>query len=275
MRVPNVATFVYIGEMDFGYPHAIAVASAAAVNDFDRIRLLCDRYPSGYWWELCQHLVTVELVRPPTEIFGVPLRHPAHVADVVRMRDMMQTGGVYLDLDVLSVASVEPLRDSECVLSEQRLEDGTLCGVGCAVMLCHPGSEFVRAWYEGYDPARSLWHGFRSAGRDEHWSEMSTRYPAMLAARRTDVTVLEHEVFYPFNWEETGLRKLFEQRLDLPAATRCLHLWEANSWDHYLAGLQPSDVLAARTTFTSACRQVLQRSDIPQLLLDPDRQLAG
>jgi hypothetical protein len=257
MPIPNLATFIYIGDMPFSYVHSLAVRSAAAVNHFSGIRMLCDRPPTGLWWETCAGLVDIEIITPPATIFGIPLLHPSHVTDAVRLHEMRSTGGIFLDLDVLSVKPLARYRDGSCVLAKQHA-DGIKRGLGCAVMMCEPGSAFVTAWLEGYDPTRSQWFGFRSRGRDEHWSEMSTRYPAMLADRLPDaVTVLEHETFYPYSWEPDGLRQLFVDCLDLADETACLHLWEANSWDRHLAHLNPGQVARGSTTFTKAAHNVL------------------
>lgn len=256
MTIPRIATFVYIGDMPFSYVHSLAVLSAARVNDFDEIRLICDRVPTGPWWEQCCDAVTVEIVTPPSNVFGVPLRHPAHVADILRLHEMRSTGGVFLDLDVLCVRPLPQQWAASCVMAEQQTRHGRL-GLGCAVMLCEPRSAFVDAWLTGYDPARSRWNGFRSTGRDKHWSEMSTRYPAMVADRMPDdISVLPAASFYPYNWEEEGLRSLFVDCLDLTDETLCLHLWEAVSWHPHLADLGPADIERAASTFTKAARAV-------------------
>jgi hypothetical protein len=257
MRViPNLATFVYIGDMPFSYVHALAVRSAAVVNRFDRMRLICDRIPTGKWWDECRDLLEVQITTPPDNVFGVPLRHPSHVTDVIRFHEMLSTGGVFLDLDVLCVKLLNRYRGSACVLGRQE-RDGQEYGLGCAVM-CEPHARFIDQWFSGYDPARSLWHGFRSTGRDAYWSEMSTRYASMLAQRMPDdLTVLDHTVFYPYNWEPAGLRTLFEEDVDLPGDTCCLHLWEANAWPPYLSKIGPAEVERGGTTFTRAAKAVL------------------
>lgn len=255
--IPDLATFVYIGDMPFSYVHALAAQSAAAVNRFDRMRLICDRTPTGVWWEQCRHLLDVEVVTPPDNVFDVPLHHPSHVTDVIRFHEMLSTGGVFLDLDVLCVKPLNVYRTHACVLGRQE-RDGQEYGLGCAVMMCEPHAVFVEEWFTGYDPARSLWRGFRSTGRDEYWSEMSTRYASMLAQRLPDeVTVLDHTVFYPYNWEPAGLRTLFAENVELPADTACLHLWEANAWPPYLSKIGPTEVERGDTTFTRAARAVL------------------
>jgi mannosyltransferase OCH1-like enzyme len=42
---------------------------------------------------------------------GRPLYHVAHKADVVRLQALKETGGIYLDLDTISVKTIDRLLD--------------------------------------------------------------------------------------------------------------------------------------------------------------------
>jgi hypothetical protein len=259
--IPNTATFVYVGTMHFEFVHAAAVHSAHRVGGYDKIRLIATEQPAGDWWHACEDLVELSIVRPPEDVFGVPLQHPAHVADVIRLRDMLEHGGTYLDLDVLSVAAMGALRGNDCVFSEQRLDSGGQWGLGCAVMMAAPESPFVREWYDGYNPATSHWYGFRSTGKDAYWSELSTRYPAMLSMLYPGrATILPHTAFYPYNWEAGGVRQLFVENIDVPADTRAIHLWESVVWKDHLAELGPAAIRRGGTTFLNACSAALTGS---------------
>lgn len=67
--------------------------------------------PSGWYWEQWKKAVSesgttrLELVkqRDVTEVFGNPVEHFAHKADVLRLEVLRDYGGVYLDVDVLVI----------------------------------------------------------------------------------------------------------------------------------------------------------------------------
>lgn len=65
--------------------------------------------PSGFYWDEFVRNVEEEegtklemrRVRDVTEIYGNPVLHFAHKADVIRLEALKEFGGVYLDVDVL------------------------------------------------------------------------------------------------------------------------------------------------------------------------------
>ena len=67
--------------------------------------------PSGWYWDQFKQRVNdsgttrLEMVqqRDVTQVFGNPVEHFAHKADVLRLEVLRDYGGVYLDVDVLVV----------------------------------------------------------------------------------------------------------------------------------------------------------------------------
>jgi hypothetical protein len=92
-RVPNVVHYVY------GYPLAnkpmtfLMYISFLSVQRFIRPRYIFihgDALPHGEWWNRTtndvDNIYFVNMTSAlPTHVFGMPLRKPEHVADVVRM----------------------------------------------------------------------------------------------------------------------------------------------------------------------------------------------
>jgi hypothetical protein len=59
-----------------------------------------EHLPRGPWWdEIVPHLTLIKTV-VPDEIYGRPIRHFAHKADVLRLLAMKYSGGIYLDIDM-------------------------------------------------------------------------------------------------------------------------------------------------------------------------------
>ncbi len=182
--IPNIIHFCYgfspdLGGKPFSLVHYLAVRSAVETNRPDAVRLYYKHEPRGVWWDRAKRYLDLVPIEPPTELFGVPVRHHAHQADWVRLEALYEHGGIYLDLDVLCLRSFAPLRHHETVLGQEGVA-GEI-GLCNAVILARPGAPFIRRWMEGFDPATSLWAGFRSKGRDAFWNEMAVRYPAHLA----------------------------------------------------------------------------------------------
>ena len=75
-------------------------------------------------------LITVEKTAAPREIFGNPLFHVAHRADVLRLEKLLSKGGIYLDPDVYVHRSFDDLLMYRTVLGQQ-------CSEGGVVGLCN------------------------------------------------------------------------------------------------------------------------------------------
>jgi hypothetical protein len=179
--VPNRCFFVFLGPMKFSLVNYLAVRSAAEINKPESLLIYYETHPEGPWWERAREYVTDLIqVDPPRFIGSFAVEHPAHQSDLVRLTCLLRDGGVYLDLDVLSVRDLSPLREFSFVIGEEGIDGRE--GLCNAVMLAEPGSTFVAEWLNGHDPETSRWSGFRARGHDEHWDEMSCKYPAYLAA---------------------------------------------------------------------------------------------
>ena len=169
--IPKTVHFIYFSSPEFPLYVHLAVKSAQVALRPDRILFYRGRNDpelSGEWWDKSKGMIELVRVEPPIEIFGRPLRHPAHQADVFRLKVLIATGGIYLDIDTICRRSFDELLDFDCVMGHQS-KDGTY-GFCNAVMLAQPGSQFLRAWLETYS-------SFRSSGRDEYWDEHSVRIP--------------------------------------------------------------------------------------------------
>ncbi len=258
--IPNRCLFVFLGRMQFSLVSYLAVRSAAETNQPDELVLYYEHAPTGPWWERARPYVTEAVpVTPPTRIGTTELVHPAHQADVLRLDLLLKDGGIYLDLDVLCVRPLTPLLGERFVLGrEGRAQDGEPPALCNGVILAEPDADFARAWLEGFDPATSLWSGFRSRGRDEYWNEISCRYPAHLAGLHPDrITIAPHDAFHWPLWHAEHLERLFLGRGDEYPNAYCHHLWQSLSWDRYLSALTPEYIRTVDTNFTLMARRFL------------------
>src|SRR5215475_10420182 len=112
--IPKILHYCFGMSPDFGGKpwsliHHVCVRSAVRHIRPSEVFLYCEYEPSGPWWELTRPLVTVQKIEGPRAIFGNPLLHPAHQADVVRVEKLLETGGIYLDADVFVHKSFDAL----------------------------------------------------------------------------------------------------------------------------------------------------------------------
>jgi hypothetical protein len=199
--------------------------------------------PTGPWWELTRPLVRLERIKAPREIFGNPLLHEAHRADVVRLEKLIDSGGIYLDPDVFVHRSFDDLLGHSTVLGEQTL-DAKNEGLCNAVILAEPRSPFLARWH-------SEFVSFRSRGQDRYWDEHSVRVPYRLAQEfPSEVTVLPHYAFFWPTFKPEELKRIFASAEPINLSrSYAVHLWETIAWDKYLEHLTPGRVRKLDTNF--------------------------
>lgn len=186
----------------------------------------------------------------------------AHLSDFVRLEKLLETGGVYADMDTLFVHPIpERLYQQRFVLGR---EDDVPCETtgGVKPSLCNAfimaerGAEFGRVWLDQMGSAF-----------DGTWSNHSCQLPHDLSLSMPhSVHVERKESFYKFQWMRDDLGRLFEQchAGDL-SDVLSIHLWSHLWWSRlrtdfsrFHAGKLTEDyVRSAKTTYALAARAFL------------------
>jgi len=279
--IPNIIHFVFtnsprMGGKPFSLTHYVAIRSAHAVNKPDKIYLHCEYEPSGPWWELIKPLVTLNKVKLPEEIFGNPIVHMAHQADVIRLQVLTEMGGVYMDLDTICVKPYHALLTNEVVMGLQyrrpvfydandkiffnikkallffvKFPVPGIRGLANTVIFSKPQSSFLKIWLDSY-------RTFRGRGLEEnYWDEHSVRMPYSLAEKHPDfITKLNPDTFYFPLYDDKGLKMMFEKVREFPNAI-IHHLWESLSWEKYCKNLTSEEVKTKDTTYNLLARQYM------------------
>ena len=214
--IPNIVHFVHgLGTPDpyFTFANHVAVLSAKHVHQPSVIMLHVMHQPVGDWW--ARTLPHVQLVfynlTSVNSVCSRCLLHYAHRADVLRLRVLREYGGLYMDLDMVSVRPLTPemrrasflagWQDSDGWSWRQNKEHYGLCN---AMMAAVPGAPFVEYLLRSYA-------SFRSYGHDLFWDEHSVRLPAEMVDRcprwiaEGHVTALPSaRVYFPL-WSEVDL----------------------------------------------------------------------
>jgi hypothetical protein len=239
MPIPKLFHFVYLGFTEFTYLHFLAVKTCYIVHQPRTIYLYTHftREKNTTWWDQVQQYITVERVDLPKSIFGNPVRKFQHMADVIRLEKLIERGGVYFDLDVVSLKPLGSLYQERCVLGTQaplsRYEG--LCN---AVILAEPRSEFLMKWYQEYRTFQS--------GR---WDFHSVKIPLLLSRLYGNLLrILDSKKFFPVTWKDTDF--LYNRSFDhVLKHSYVVHLWDSIWGKDHLANVSP-ELLTRNSTFS-------------------------
>jgi hypothetical protein len=260
--IPNSLHFIFgLSETFGGKPwklcHYLAVKSALEVNGIEKANFYYKHKPSGEWFERIEDKLNLIQIEPPTDIFGNPLLHVAHQAGVIRLQVLLEEGGIYMDVDTISVRPFTQLLNNKCVLGIQGTPYGNIEGLCDGVILAEKNSEFLQRWLLSYQT-------HKSKGHDQYWDEHAVRMPYFLSQQYSDLLHVEpyNSFHYPLYHgiepatSAVGLKLIFEQDLVFENAY-CHHLWESIAWEPYLKNLTPEYIRTHDTTYNRLARRFL------------------
>ncbi len=275
--IPNILHFIFglsenFGGKPFSFSHYIAIRSAIIINKPDDVIFHYQYEPIGEYWDLIKGQITLNKLEAPSEIHGKKLFHVAHKADIIRLQVLYKVGGIDLDIDTISIKSLDIFRKYSFAIGQEleqpveytlkeklkktirhatlrpfRINVSGLCN---AVMLAEPSAPFIEHWLESYKT-------FRSNGNDHYWGEHIVLIPYKLSKEYPELVhkISPFTFHYPI-YNATGLAYLFEKSTNFPKAY-VHHLWESASWDKYLKLLSIEDVLTKNTTYNLLARKYL------------------
>lgn len=251
LLVPNLIHFIFLGEdTPFRFLHYLAILSAHLRSSPDEIIVHGIREPvENPWWNRIRPLVTYETVAPIREFRGRKIDAYQHKADVIRLEKLIERGGIYLDIDVLTLRSLNPLRRYSCVIGGECYRAGRegafsndprdFASVTNAVLMAVPESPFLQEWYERME-----------IGDD--WAHHAVVTPHELILERPELAHIEPvESFMPFSYRDEFV---FDE---LPSAERAellearsgqshtAHFWQTMWGPSHLDAIDP-DYLATR-----------------------------
>jgi hypothetical protein len=270
----------------FSPVHYAAVESARSHLEIETVMVHCWQLPYGMYWDLLRPSITLRRVEPLAEVDGRSTFEPlvsqylyAHHADVIRLDALIEHGGVYLDLDTVTLRPFPERWWSESfVIGEER-------GVGPggsegkpsllnAVMMSEPDSSFA-----------SRWRAQIIQRMDGSWSAHSCQLAAELAAQFPgEVLVVPPVAFASFNPTIEGMCALL---LDPPRSTLhqpsrsevdsdeiepcvlhlCAHLWWSEGRNDFLTlsgpDLHETWFRTSPSVYATAARAWLPALDLP------------
>jgi Glycosyltransferase sugar-binding region containing DXD motif len=272
VAIPNVAHFVWGLKQEaepFHLVHYLCIESCRRVQRPERIVVHCRHLPHGPYWELLEPHVTLARADLVPEVESaayderlVPRSYRyAHHSDFVRLDALIESGGIYADVDTLFVRPFPPdLLGAKFVLGrEDDVRDeltGELRPSLCnALLLSEPRSLFAVTWRRT-----------AAAALNGTWSNHSTLLPYELSQKiPSAVRVEPRRSFYAYGASREGLSRLLEQLDEDTAGVLTIHLWahlwwaaERTDFSSLHAGLLDEDfVRRVDTTYNVLAREFL------------------
>lgn len=263
-KIPNIVHMIfgldhtYTGKFinrqpKWSYIHYLSVVSAWRNIKPRSIMFHHGNLPAGKWWDLSKPYLTLVRARNVTEIFGVPVRHFAHKADIIRLEVLKKYGGIYLDADVVTLRSFDSLRKHSVVMARQHVRK-TKIEICNAVILATPNAPFLERMYQSYS---------RDFKPDECYACHSVILTGMLAKQYPkEIHVEPADTF--FRPGHLAPEQLFVQNTYDFSKNLAIHLFESQ-FHQYLEMVTPDYVATEDNTFAKMVRFAL-----PPELYDPD-----
>lgn len=215
-----------------------------------------------YFQALKPHLTLVHH-DPADMASGVqPNWHVAHMSDVMRLRALYDTGGIYMDSDVYILRSFDALLAGarDVVLGH---EGGNRYGLCNALIVAKKGAPFVQRWLEHYDDFTEQDWNYHSVVlprklADEHPEELCALSPTTFF---WPLWTPSHVDYMHAELDEDQARKV-EAEVErngggLYANQLAYHAWSQNSYELYVGKLTPEIIRTRDTRFNILVRRFL------------------
>jgi FkbM family methyltransferase len=236
--IPNRFHFVFLPKtrQPLHLVHYLCLSSCLAINRPEAVYFYYLHEPRGRYWELLKDRLIPVKVEPVHFIDNfqyadraVAKYRYAHAADFVRLERLLDTGGVYADLDTLFVNPIPPAlwrqpfvlgREADVADPATGVARRSLCN---ALIMAERNARFGRLWQEG-----------QLAAFDGTWSAHSTLLPQQLSEQHPELVHIEPpRTFYPYMWTRDGLKTLLEGCDRQTDGIVSIHMWAHLWWSRW------------------------------------------
>lgn len=267
--IPKILHFIWLTPPEgneFKLHHQIAVKAAHAHNKDYKILFHCDKEPESTFFKEVRPLMEIVHVEIPHSIFGNPIKYTTNKADLVKFNIMLEYGGIYLDLDIITLRSFDPYLDNNVCMGLELSPKMNLrqvfyflrtfqfdilkykfrmpTGLCAGFIMGSKGSDFFRDWIEGY-------RNFDM----EKWAYFAVKLPYQISqSGKHQVKILDPYITHFPSCHDDDLKLIFEKKIDIPNKL-FLHYWESRSKAKYLSKLSKEYVMNTDSTFTNMVRR--------------------
>jgi hypothetical protein len=217
------------------------------------------------------------------EIYGLE-----HRSDFVRVRELYEIGGVYIDFDVHALRDIRVLRESGFKAIAGRQLGGQ---INSGAFMSVQGGKMIELWMHGM-------HKAYTGGWTTHSNEVITTFGQRLVREPGEMLIMERDAFAPASWTNDDTDNLFAPHDDVPSnlpnlteagplaaydeafderwerpqdfpgwardwsSSYLLHAFTADRWGHKIPGftdITPRYVLERRSNFARAVYPVARQ----------------
>lgn len=164
VQVPNIVHFVLLKEESFNQVELDFISAtcilAAYLHQIPQKIIIHSNFEtiSGKYWNISKSVIGNKLqlsqVNRPTHVFGYPLSSIHHSSDVIRLKILLEQGGIFLDLDTFLVKKLDEFFENEVTLGWPKGQN-----IGSQIILAKPNAYFIKLWLQSYKDYRaSMWY---------------------------------------------------------------------------------------------------------------------
>ena len=255
--IPNIFHFINIGPREFNLLHFMSIYSAYKLNNPDKIYLYQDHeQENNIYYEILKDIVTFEFVQSPTEINGITLDSYQYKADIIRMNKLIEIGGIYMDLDVISLKPILKFLDYHIVLGSELSDNPNTTNleefksITNAIILSEPNNEFMKEWL------RQMPDNIEN----KPWAYHAVCLPKnILLDDMYNVHLEPSKTFMPFCFRNPYIFDNYQKyMIDNLDDSHTMHLWET-IWNYeYISKFNVKYFLDNDNIFTNICKQYLE-----------------
>ena len=217
--IPNIIHFVFgLKEQkeEFLFCYYISILSSKLVNNPEKIYFHYHFEPFGFFWEKTKKIVELHKVDIPEKIGNIDIIYTEHRADTVRINMLKEYGGIYMDIDTISIRPYKFLLTKNFSMCRQKSPKNTLCN---AVIFANKNSIFLDKWIDNYAK------NFNNKG----WGESSLNLPYNLSKiYKNEIYITDSDFFCEPSWD--NIENIFYNNIEkIPENLITLHLWNNKS----------------------------------------------
>lgn len=169
------------------------------------------------WWENIRQVCHLNKINV-SNINKLPFKYTEHKVDLFRIELLYNMGGVYFDLDVVCLKSMNNFLSKSCVMGLEHGND-RIIGLCNAIVLSEQHSEFLRIWISEF-----------LIDYREQWEYNCVIMPHVLSQKYPNLIHVEPtESFFKFSWDGLGKKQLFDE-INSFEECYCVHLWEHKNY---------------------------------------------
>lgn len=247
--VPNVVHYIWYADTPkpLKFHHLLSVLSAYQVIKPQAILFHTNAEPIGDYWQRVKNVPSLKVVhrKPSLCLFGYVIKVPYYEtssSNVDRLRVLYESGGIYLDLDVLVTKPFDDLRRYPCTVGLESSD--RVCG---GVVICARDAPFLTLWINSY----------LDDYRVTTWAYNSGKVPYHLWRRYPHLVHVEKRSMHRPNYRQ--LEKIYGADIVNWEDNYSVHLWYRVWKKSKLYKEEPNEIniRTMNSTFGQIARRIL------------------